>query len=117
VQYGIPEIDVGTLLAWREAGQPVRLVDVRTGPEVSQGLIPGAHHVPLHLLPLRHRELEGDDALVLYCRSGARSAQAAMWLAGQGRAAGWSRRRGGWRSDVPALASRNPLSYKNHAQF
>lgn len=94
MQYGIPEIDVDTLLAWREAGRAVRLVDVRTQPEVSQGVIPGACHVPLHLLPVRYRELDGDETLVLYCRSGARSAQAAMWLASQGRRGVYSLRGG-----------------------
>ena len=84
MQYGIPEIDVATLAAWRDAGEPFRLVDVRTAPEVVQGLIPGAVHLPLHLLPLRFRELEGEGPLVVYCRTGARSAQAVMWLAGQG---------------------------------
>lgn len=94
VRYGIPEIGVDMLLAWREAGRRLRLVDVRTQPEVSQGVIPGARHVPLHLLPVRYRELEGDETLVLYCRSGARSAQAALWLAGQGRRAVYSLRGG-----------------------
>ncbi len=84
MQYGIPEIDVATLAAWREAGRPFRLVDVRTAPEVAQGVIPGAVHLPLHLLPLRFRELEGEGPLIVYCRTGARSAQAVMWLAGQG---------------------------------
>lgn len=85
MQYGIPEIDVATLDAWRAAGRPVRLVDVRTAPEVAQGIIPDAEPLPLHLLPLRHRELEGTEPLVLYCRSGARSAQAVSWLMGRGR--------------------------------
>jgi len=31
----------------------VVLVDVRTDQEVSRGVIPGARHIPLHLLPAR----------------------------------------------------------------
>lgn len=36
------------------------LVDVRTDDEAARGIIHGALHIPLHLLPLRTQELEGD---------------------------------------------------------
>jgi rhodanese-related sulfurtransferase len=60
------------------------LVDVRTDLEVSRGIIPGARHIPLHLLPLRFEELERTRAVVFYCQSGARSAQASAWLNDKG---------------------------------
>ena len=61
------------------------LVDVRTDEEASRGIIQGAMHIPLHLLPLRIDELGGENPLVFYCHSGIRSAQACSYMASQGR--------------------------------
>lgn len=66
------------------AAQGAQLIDVRTDAEFAQGAIEGAVHMPLHLLPLRVGEIARDKPVVFYCRTGARSAQACMWLAGQG---------------------------------
>jgi len=60
------------------------LVDIRTPAEVAQGAIPGAIHIPMHLLPLRMGELPRDQDVVLYCRSGARSYHACQYLLQQG---------------------------------
>lgn len=60
------------------------LVDVRTEAEVAQGVIDGAVHIPLHLLPLRADDLPKDKPVVIYCRSGARSAQACAFMASKG---------------------------------
>ena len=62
----------------------VVLVDVRTDLEVSRGVIPGARHIPLHLLPVRFEEIDRARAVVFYCQSGARSAQASAFLNGKG---------------------------------
>jgi len=62
----------------------VVLVDVRTDLEVSRGVIPGARHIPLHLLPARFEEIDRARAVVFYCQSGARSAQAGAFLSGKG---------------------------------
>lgn len=61
------------------------LVDVRTDEEAARGIIHSALHIPLHTLPLRTEELEGENPLVFYCHSGIRSAQACSYLANQGR--------------------------------
>lgn len=63
----------------------VVLVDVRTDEEAARGIIHGAIHIPLHLIPLRTEELEGETPLVFYCHSGIRSAQASSFVASQGR--------------------------------
>jgi len=63
---------------------PVTLLDVRTDGEVARGLIEGAKHIPLNMLPGRFGELDPQAVLVVYCQSGARSAQACAWLAEQG---------------------------------
>lgn len=63
---------------------PVALLDVRTDAEVARGLIEGAKHIPLSVLPGRVGELDPQAVLVVYCQSGARSAQACAWLAEHG---------------------------------
>lgn len=63
---------------------PVILLDVRTDAEVARGLIEGAKHIPLNRLPGRVGELDPQTVLVVYCQSGARSAQACAWLAEHG---------------------------------
>ena len=60
------------------------LVDVRTDQEVGRGIIPGARHIPLHLLPQRLAELGDAPVLIFYCQSGARSAQACAFVSGSG---------------------------------
>jgi rhodanese-related sulfurtransferase len=61
------------------------LVDVRGNDEVARGVIPGARHIPLHMIPLKVEELSGDLPLVFYCHAGVRSSQAAAFLASKGR--------------------------------
>jgi len=78
------EIDSTTLHTLMSIEQ-VTLVDVRTDDEAARGIIHGAIHIPLHLLPLRVHELEGNNALIFYCHSGIRSAQACSYMANQGR--------------------------------
>lgn len=65
--------------------QAALLVDVRTPSESARGGIPGARNIPLHLLPLRQEELPDGQAVVFYCQSGNRSAQACVFMASQGR--------------------------------
>ena len=58
-----------------------RIVDVRTPDEFADGAYPGAINVPLATLQARLGELEPKGKpVVLYCASGARSAQAARLL-------------------------------------
>ena len=61
------------------------LVDVRTPQEFAQGHIEGARNIPVGELPTRLSELgEKHSAIVLYCRSGARSAKAKALLESSG---------------------------------
>ena len=83
LNFNFKEIDIFGLKAMQEQGQ-VRVIDVRTEGEVTHGKIEGALHIPLHLIPLRITELHGEVPAVLYCRSGARSAQACAFLNAQG---------------------------------
>ncbi len=67
------------------AEDKITLVDVRRDEEVARGIIAGAQHIPLHLIPLKVDELSGEQPLVFYCHSGMRSAQASAFMASRGR--------------------------------
>jgi len=71
---GLQELQRGSLV----------LIDVRTDREIERGLIPGALHIPLHLLPARLQEIGQGCPVVIYCQSGVRSAQASVFLADNG---------------------------------
>jgi molybdopterin/thiamine biosynthesis adenylyltransferase/rhodanese-related sulfurtransferase len=62
-------------------GRRVKLVDVREADEYAAGRLPGALHLPRGFLELRiEGAAERDEALVLYCQGGTRSALAAHTL-------------------------------------
>ena len=72
-------------IAVSDARQLVRdgavLLDVRTRGEFRAGHIPGAVNIPVHRLEKRLGELgDRDKAVVVYCRSGRRSASAVRFL-------------------------------------
>jgi rhodanese-related sulfurtransferase len=79
----VKEIDAAEL-SRRMEQQDIHLVDIRNSSEVIHGVIPNYIHLPMHLIPIRMSELPKDKEVVLYCRSGARSYQACMFLAQQG---------------------------------
>ncbi|MBL8145321.1 MAG: rhodanese-like domain-containing protein, partial [Anaerolineae bacterium] len=67
-----------------DGGAAHQLVDVRTPEEFASGHLPGAVNIPLQELPGRLGEIAVGEPVVLYCRSGNRSGQAAQLLAGEG---------------------------------
>jgi rhodanese-related sulfurtransferase len=81
----IKEIDAPELHNWVKEKHPnMRVIDVRGMGEIAAGTVSGAEAVPLHTLPVRVNEFSRDEKLVFICRSGARSAQACMFLLQQG---------------------------------
>jgi len=82
--FGIKEIDVAGLNALLGEKKTLALVDVRSDNEVLYGVIEGAQHLPLHLLPIKADELDKEMHTIFYCRSGARSAQACAFMAAKG---------------------------------
>jgi phage shock protein E len=84
----------GVMMASRPGGGPqaraavaagARLVDVRTPEEFAAGHLPNAVNVPVTELEGRLAELGPKEAsLVVYCRSGARSARAKRLLESAG---------------------------------
>lgn len=77
----IPTTRVDLLPA--ELPEDVTVLDVREPDEWAAGHVEGALHVPLGTLPERVHELPEGRILVV-CKVGGRSAQAAMWLGQQG---------------------------------
>ena len=77
------EIDSAGLQEMQSSGN-LRLVDVRGDAEVARGMIEGAIHIQLHLLPPKAAEWDAETPTVFYCQSGARSAQACTFFAGKG---------------------------------
>ena len=67
-----------------ENADTIQMVDVREMPEIMAGTVPNATAMPLATLPLKLNELDRGKTLVMVCRSGARSAQACMFLQQQG---------------------------------
>ncbi len=60
------------------------LLDVRTPGEFAEGHVEGALNIPVQELGARIRELPESSAVVVYCRSGGRSASAAVILKARG---------------------------------
>lgn len=63
-----------------EAKTPHTLLDVRTADEFRGGHIPGAVNISLQDLPQKLKRVSTAKPVVLYCRSGNRSATAAKLL-------------------------------------
>lgn len=79
------DVEPKALRAMLDAGDEVFVLDVRQDDEVVEWPFPGAHHIPLDELADRTSELPLDEAIVVVCHAGVRSAVAAEALA----RAGW----------------------------
>ncbi len=80
----VKEIDPQELAKWLAEDKPPVLIDVRTLQEMAQASIPNGKALPLNLLPLRTDEIPQNEQVVFYCRTGARSAQACLYMAQRG---------------------------------
>lgn len=79
----VPEIDVHEAKRRVESGD--RFIDVRELDEFEEARIPGAELMPLSEFMDRYRdELDVEDAVVVHCRSGGRSARVVQFLLQQG---------------------------------
>jgi sulfur-carrier protein adenylyltransferase/sulfurtransferase len=80
----VPEIAVEELKSLREKGASVVLVDVREPREYAVSDLPGSVKIPLGTLPKSLEKLGKQDDLVVYCRTGGRSAKAVEFLLANG---------------------------------
>jgi len=77
------EIDAQELKDMISKGK-VLLVDVRNDDEVMHGIIAGAMHIQLSMLPLQYEKITKAKTVVFYCHSGIRSAHAADFAVAKG---------------------------------
>jgi sulfur-carrier protein adenylyltransferase/sulfurtransferase len=77
---GVPEIEPEALRAELDSDDPPLLVDVREPEEWAISKIPGALEIPQGELTQRLDELTRARSIVVYCRSGGRSADATRTL-------------------------------------
>lgn len=68
-----------------DAGEALRLVDVREPGEFDLCRIEGARLIPMNSIPLHLHELDNDGPpLIVFCHHGVRSLAVADWLRRQG---------------------------------
>lgn len=60
------------------------LLDIREPYEVEEAMIEGSVHIPMAEIPQRLGDLDPSKEIIVYCRSGARSARVTSWLRAQG---------------------------------
>ena len=81
----IKEISVSDLARLQADEERFELLDVRTAAEIERGVLPNAMVLPMHLVPLRLSHFsESPRQIVVYCRTGSRSAQVCRFLIQQG---------------------------------
>jgi adenylyltransferase/sulfurtransferase len=78
------EIEPTELAARLEQGEPIHLIDVREPHELEISRIEGAELIPLGQMAARMNQLDSAEDIVLFCKSGSRSARALELLAGAG---------------------------------
>lgn len=76
---GFPDISPQQLIQLTNE-QDITLLDVRNTDELKNGTLPDNIHIPLQELNTRHSELNPDKTVIIYCRSGHRSAKACSLL-------------------------------------
>ena len=80
----VAEIDVVELMAERQNGKPLLLLDCRESYEWVQMRIPGSLHMPMGTIPYRLAELEKEADIVVVCAHGVRSYTVAGYLTENG---------------------------------
>ena len=80
----VPLIEPAKVRSLMGLGGKLTIVDVRTPEEYAQGHIDGAILMPLDKLPNTYASLPRKGRLIVYCRSGHRSAQAVQFLLSHG---------------------------------
>jgi len=82
--FGVASITVEELRDKQNRGESLTLVDVREPHEWAISDLPGSLKIPLGALPQRLGELQPEAEIVVYCRTGGRSANAVEFLRRRG---------------------------------
>jgi rhodanese-related sulfurtransferase len=81
----IKEISVSDLSRLLNENDHFELIDIRTPAEIERGVLPNAKTLAMHLIPLKLDYFsESQRQIVIYCRTGSRSAQVCRFLNQQG---------------------------------
>ena len=81
----IKEISVKDLRRMLRDEDHFTLLDIRTPAEIERGVLPNAVTLPMHLVPTKLNFFsESPRQIVIYCRTGSRSAQVCRFLSQQG---------------------------------
>lgn len=80
----VPQVSARELKSRLDAGEQPVILDVREPWEIAVASLPGTVHIPLRDLARRVAELDASRHVVVMCRSGGRSQQAAQFLATRG---------------------------------
>jgi rhodanese-related sulfurtransferase len=81
----IKEISVSELVRLQGDEERFDLIDIRTPGEVKRGVLPNAKTMAMHMVPLKLTYFsESQRQIVIYCRTGSRSAQVCRFLNQQG---------------------------------
>ena len=80
----VPLIEPAQVRGLIDMGGKITIVDVRRPDETAQGTIKGAILMPLDNLSATYSSLPKKGKLIVYCRSGHRSAQAVRFLLDHG---------------------------------
>ncbi len=80
----VPSITPTELTEALTSERPPLVLDVREADELATTPFPGALHIPLGQLQLRHTELPTGQPIAVLCRSGTRSAYATSFLISEG---------------------------------
>jgi adenylyltransferase/sulfurtransferase len=80
----VTEMTASELKARLASGSAPVILDVREPAELAEGVIPNSVMIPLGELPRRLAELDPSRDIVVYCRSGARSARAVALMRDKG---------------------------------
>jgi rhodanese-related sulfurtransferase len=103
------EVSPAEVRAMREAGESLRLVDVREPWEHATAAIEGSELIPMRSIPNNLGRLEGSaEPLIVYCHHGVRSLSVVDWLRGQGLSNCWSMAGGidRWSCEIDPLVPR-----------
>jgi sulfur-carrier protein adenylyltransferase/sulfurtransferase len=104
----IPELAPLQVKRRLDAGEPLRLLDVREPWECAIARLAGSVNIPMGEIPSRWQELDADSDIVVVCKAGSRSRRVAQFLSahGFGRVANLAGGIDAWTRDIdPGLAS------------
>ena len=76
----VKEITCEALQNWLDEGRSIQLIDVRAARERIAGHLPNDIHIPVGDIISQSEQIAENQAVVLYCRSGIRSYEAALVL-------------------------------------